>query len=107
MTRNANTSSTRAHRKPVTTSSPGPTPSPSPSVASPTATRSASPTPAGPPDWTALAAQLRGTLVRVGDARYDAARVLYNTRFDGLRPQAVARCVSEADVQACVAFARR
>lgn len=77
---------------------------PSPTTAPP---RSASPTPGGPPDWTALAAELRGTLVRPGDTAYDAARVLYNTRFDGLRPQAIARCASAADVQACVAFARR
>ena len=51
--------------------------------------------------------RLRGTLVRPTDAAYDTARVLYNTRFDGLRPQAIARCASVADVQACVAFARK
>ena len=45
--------------------------------------------------------------MRPTDTAYDGARVLYNTRFDGLRPQAVARCASVADVQACVAFARR
>jgi FAD/FMN-containing dehydrogenase len=33
--------------------------------------------------------------------------VLYNTRFDGIRPQAIARCATPADVQACVRFARR
>jgi len=83
-------------------------PSPSPSTFSPTPTlRTATPSPtAGPPDWSALAARLQGTLVRPADAGYDAARVLYNTRFDGLRPQAIARCVSVADVQACIGFAR-
>jgi FAD/FMN-containing dehydrogenase len=86
---------------------PSPSPSAAPPTATPSAVPSASPTPAGPPDWTALGAQLRGTLVRPADAGYDAARVLYNTRFDGLRPQAIARCASVADVQACVAFARR
>jgi FAD/FMN-containing dehydrogenase len=33
--------------------------------------------------------------------------VLYNTRFDGLHPQAIARCASADDVRACIAFARR
>jgi FAD/FMN-containing dehydrogenase len=86
-------------------------PSPRPSTLAPTPTatltppRTASPTP-GPPDWSALAARLQGTLLRPADAGYDAARVLYNTRFDGLRTQAIARCVSVADVQACIAFAR-
>src|SRR5258708_24787492 len=78
---------------------------PIPATATPTSLRTASPTP-GPPDWSALAARLQGALVRPADAGYDAARVLYNTRFDGLRPQAIARCASVADVQACIAFAR-
>ena len=91
----------------VPSASPSPSSTPRPTPAPPTAARSASPTPGGPPDWTALAGELRGTLVRPGDTAYDLARVLYNTRFDGLRPQAIARCASAADVQACVAFARR
>ena len=41
------------------------------------------------------------------DGAYDRARLLYNTRFDGVRPQAVARCASTADVRECVSFARR
>jgi hypothetical protein len=88
---------------------PRPSPSASTAVPSPTSTaaRSPSPSPPGPPDWNALATQLRGTLVRPSDAEYGAARVLYNTRFDGLRPQAIARCATVADVQACVNFARR
>lgn len=85
---------------------PSPTPSPAPPSATPAATRSAPPAPVGPPDWEALRARLRGTLVRPADPAYDAARILYNTRFDGLRPQAVARCAAISDVQACVAFAR-
>ena len=43
--------------------------------------------------------------MRPGDPAYDAARILYNTRFDGVRPQGVARCASPDDVRACVAFA--
>ncbi|TME60216.1 MAG: FAD-binding oxidoreductase [Chloroflexi bacterium] len=75
------------------------------------ADRSALPPPRGgdptasAPDWAALARSLSGTLVRPGDPAYDAARILYNTRFDGVRPQGVARCASPDDVRACVAFA--
>ena len=58
-----------------------------------------------PPDWDALARSLRGSLVRPGDPGYDAARVLYNTRFDSVLPQGVARCSSASDVRACVMFA--
>jgi FAD/FMN-containing dehydrogenase len=84
-----------------------PTSSAPPVSPSPAAARSASPSPSGPPDWEALRGQLRGALVSPTDAGYDTARLLYNTRFDGLRPQGIARCASVADVQACVAFARR
>jgi len=90
---------------PAVLPSASPSPSAAPPSPTPTPLRTASPTP-GPPDWSALAGQLRGKLVRPTDGAYDAARVLYNTRFDGLRPQAIARCASVADVQACVAFSR-
>ena len=56
--------------------------------------------------WSELAEQLRGELVRPTDGTYDDARFLFNTRFDPLRPTAVARCADEADVQAAVRFAR-
>ena len=85
------------------------TPSPSPpTTASPTArpaTASPSPTVVSP-DWNGLRTALRDGLVRPGDPTYDAARVLYNTRFDGVRPQAVARCATAEDVRACIQFAR-
>src|SRR2546428_11391390 len=89
---------------PPSASSPEPslTPTATPSTPGPT------PTPAPTPrmaDWSALARSLRGTLVRPGDAAYDAARLLYNARFDGIRPQGIARCESTDDVRACVAFA--
>ena len=37
---------------------------------------------------------LRGDVVQRGASGYNAARVLYNTRFDGVRPQAIAFCES-------------
>lgn len=85
---------------PPASASPSPaptrTPAPPPPAATPTA-RTA--------DWDALARALKGELVRPADPAYDAARMLYNTRFDAIRPQGVARCVSVEDVRTCVAFA--
>jgi FAD/FMN-containing dehydrogenase len=69
-----------------------PTPSPIPTAVS--------------PDWDALRTALRDGLVRSSDPTYDTARVLYNTRFDGVRPQAIARCATVDDVRECVRFAR-
>lgn len=63
--------------------------------------------PPAPPDWSALGRALKGTLVRPTDPDYDRVHVLYNTRFDAVRPRAVARCTSSADVRECVLFARR
>ncbi|MEV4436617.1 FAD-binding oxidoreductase [Streptomyces sp. NPDC049585] len=62
---------------------------------------------AGAADWTALGKGLAGGLVRPDDADYTAARQLYNTRFDGLRPAAIAYVAGTADVSAVLGFARR
>ncbi|MET9431351.1 FAD-binding oxidoreductase [Streptomyces sp. NPDC003036] len=58
-------------------------------------------------DWAALARGLDGPLVRPGDTEYATARRLYNTRFDHLRPAAVAYVAGDDDVRECLAFARR
>ncbi len=58
-------------------------------------------------DWRALARGLHGTLVRPGDASYGTAYRLYNTRFDGVRPAALAYAGDTADIAECLAFARR
>ncbi|MEI5010844.1 FAD-dependent oxidoreductase [Streptomyces sp. PmtA] len=58
-------------------------------------------------DWTALGRGLDGTLVRPGSHDYDAARKLFNPRFDGLRPAAVAYCARPEDVRTCLEFAKR
>src|SRR5690242_6431287 len=52
----------------------------------------------------ALAAQMRGPLLRPGDAGYEAARRLYNGMIDK-HPALIARCVDVADVVAVVRFA--
>ncbi|MGW3661076.1 FAD-binding oxidoreductase [Streptomyces sp. NPDC005151] len=82
-------------------------------AATATATRT-SPASAGSPsattgkaNWPALAKSLDGTLVRPEDAAYRTARQLYNTRFDGQKPAAVAYVRHEADIRECLAFARR
>ncbi|WFB08714.1 FAD-binding oxidoreductase [Streptomyces sp. LX-29] len=61
----------------------------------------------GTKDWTALGKGLQGRLIRPGDADYATARQLYNTRFDGLRPAAVAYVSNSTDIAECLAFARR
>ncbi|WP_406421153.1 FAD-binding oxidoreductase [Streptomyces sp. NBC_00873] len=61
----------------------------------------------GKTNWPALAKSLDGTLVRPADAAYRTARQLYNTRFDGQKPAAVAYVRHAADIRECLAFARR
>ena len=53
----------------------------------------------------ALAASLRGRLIRPTDPDYDEARAVYNGMIDK-RPALIARCVNVADVIRCVNFAR-
>lgn len=74
---------------------------------SPASSVPSKPSPSGPANWTALAKSLDGALIRPQDAAYPTARQLYNTRFDGLKPAAVAYVRHEADLRECLAFARR
>ncbi|MBA2396256.1 MAG: FAD-dependent oxidoreductase [Ktedonobacteraceae bacterium] len=90
-------SSADANATPVATQPPTPTQTPSPTHP-PTLTNS---------DWTTLAHNLKGPLVRPGSSQYAVARRLFDPRFDGVSPMAVAYCISPADVQTCLAFARR
>jgi FAD/FMN-containing dehydrogenase len=54
-----------------------------------------------------LARVLQGDVVVPGDAAYDRARLLYDTRFDGVRPRGIAFCESLRDVERTVRWARR
>jgi FAD/FMN-containing dehydrogenase len=56
-------------------------------------------------DINTLAGQLRGPVIRVGDAGYDEARKLYNAMIDK-RPLMIARCADVGDVIACINFGR-
>ncbi|GGX33089.1 FAD-binding oxidoreductase [Streptomyces chryseus] len=84
----ANNTRTAQGRGPGASASPGRTP---PAGATPT--------------WAALERGLDGPLVRPEDTAYKTARQLYNTRFDNLKPAAVAYVANEADVKECLAFA--
>ena len=53
----------------------------------------------------ALAASLRGAVLRPGDAGYEQALHIYNGMIDK-HPALIARCVDVADVIAAVNFAR-
>ncbi len=66
--------------------------------------RAAGPTPA---DWTALAKDLAGPLVRPGDSSYATAKRLFDPRFDGQRPAGIAYVKSAHDVSTCLAFVRK
>jgi hypothetical protein len=54
-----------------------------------------------------LAHELQGTVVGRGQPGYATARRLYSTRFDGIRPLAVAYCESAADVAKAIRWSRR
>ncbi len=53
-----------------------------------------------------LAAKLRGRLIAPGDPDYNAARRVWNARFDR-HPAAIAQCAGADDVARCIEFARR
>ena len=70
-----------------------------------TTSTSTTPGPATPSAWAALAASLTGTLVLPADSAYAADTLLYNEKFVGLHPQAIAYCANADDVARCVDFA--
>ncbi|WP_030673363.1 FAD-binding oxidoreductase [Streptomyces cellulosae] len=57
-------------------------------------------------NWAALARDLDGPLVRPGDADWKSARQLYNTRFDSLKPAAVAYVANPDDIRTALSYAR-
>src|ERR1700756_2976122 len=67
------------------------------------------PAAAAPPSgiFRELDRSISGDVVQRGAAGYDSARVLYNTRFDGVKPQAIAFCESVRDVQRTIRWAHK
>lgn len=63
-------------------------------------------TPATAADWSTFASSLEGRLVQPGGATYERDHELFDTRFDSVRPEGIAFCASESDVQRTIAFAR-
>ncbi|MGP4012558.1 FAD-binding oxidoreductase [Streptomyces sp. 4N124] len=62
--------------------------------------------PAAAKNWSGLAEDLDGTLVRPGEQQWKAAHQLYNTRFDSLKPVAVAYVAHADDVRTALAYAQ-
>ena len=60
-----------------------------------------------PRAWSDLRTALDGDLLLPDDAAFEKHRKLFNSRFDDIRPSALARCKTVEDVRACLAFARR
>jgi FAD/FMN-containing dehydrogenase len=83
-----------------------PSPRPRPQSSGPTASPARSRTGPASSDWAALGRDLDGRLIRPGDHGYGTARLLFDPRFDAIRPAGVAYCRSPADVAACLGFAR-
>jgi FAD/FMN-containing dehydrogenase len=54
-----------------------------------------------------LARTLSGDVVVTADSAYAQARLLYNTRFDGVHPRAVVFCEGREDVERTVRWARK
>jgi FAD/FMN-containing dehydrogenase len=54
-----------------------------------------------------LANGLRGEVVLPGASGYEQARLLFDTRFDAIKPRAVVFCEATADVQRTVRWARK
>jgi FAD/FMN-containing dehydrogenase len=55
----------------------------------------------------AFASSLQGTLLRQDSPQYPIARQLFDPRFDGIQPTAIAYCASSSDIQRSLAFARQ
>ncbi|MBO9650199.1 MAG: FAD-binding oxidoreductase [Variovorax sp.] len=57
-------------------------------------------------DVDAFADQIKGGVLRLGDAAYDEARKIWNATVDR-RPALIAKCTDDADVQAGIRFAAK
>jgi FAD/FMN-containing dehydrogenase len=75
--------------------------------ATPRPTATTHPLPPTDADWSSLGTSLEGSMIRPTMPAYMTAHQLFNPRFDGVQPMAIAYCASPRDVQLCLAFTRR
>jgi FAD/FMN-containing dehydrogenase len=61
----------------------------------------------GVAELTAFQGAIEGEVILPESPRYDALRAPFNARFDDVRPQALVRCKTTADVVETIALARR
>jgi FAD/FMN-containing dehydrogenase len=87
-------------------SSPTPAPSKTRSI-TPTAGPPGAPATASSADWSALAQRMSGPLRQRGEAGYDEASLLFDPRFDHVRPAAVATVATDQDVVHCLDFSQQ
>ncbi|MCM8552540.1 FAD-binding oxidoreductase [Streptomyces sp. STCH 565 A] len=85
-----------------TTTAKNPAPTNTPRTSAPGAPN----TPSAPATWAALAKSLDGRLLRPGDDAWPTAHRLYNTRFDTLKPTAVAYAAHADDIRTALSYAR-
>lgn len=57
--------------------------------------------------WLALRNAIQGKVFTPADPGYEDARLLYNSRFDHLKPQVVVRCQSAEDAKVALAWSRK
>jgi FAD/FMN-containing dehydrogenase len=92
-----------------TTPSPSspPTSTPPPTTSAPSSPTSTAPTrTATGPDWKALTDAVEGRVYLPSTSGYAAAHQLFNPRWDSVRPAAVVKAATAADVQQAISFAR-
>ncbi|MBD0422158.1 FAD-binding oxidoreductase [Streptomyces sp. TRM S81-3] len=88
------------------TDKPGTSKAPPGAPGAPGARNTPTPTSTPPPTWSALAHTLDGPLIRPGDTDWKTAHQLYNTRFDTLKPAAVAYPAHPDDIRTALSYAR-
>ncbi|HZX03799.1 FAD-dependent oxidoreductase [Kribbella sp.] len=83
---------------PASTSVPATAPSSTPISSDPAVTAA--------PNWNSFARSLKGRLYLPASSGYAAAHQLFNPRWDSVRPAAVVKAATTADVQKAILFAR-
>jgi FAD/FMN-containing dehydrogenase len=62
---------------------------------------------AATPPLSVLRKELQGDLIQQGQSGYSQAKLVYDTRFNGAKPLAIAYCESASDVSKCLLWAQQ